>query len=45
MYVALTIIYDIEYIRHFDAEVNIRQQIEREEERHNDNIIAAADVE
>uniref|UniRef100_A0A915PY62 Uncharacterized protein n=1 Tax=Setaria digitata TaxID=48799 RepID=A0A915PY62_9BILA len=32
MYLALTIVYDIDYVRHFDAERNIRQQIEEEEE-------------
>ncbi|VDM25105.1 unnamed protein product [Toxocara canis] len=33
LYLSLTIVYDIEYVRHFDAEINIEQQMAGRRER------------
>ncbi|VDN07330.1 unnamed protein product [Thelazia callipaeda] len=44
MYLALTIIYDIEYIRYFDAERNIRQQRAEERREEQENIVAEVGI-
>lgn len=40
MYLALTIIYDIDYVRHFNPERNIQEQIEEQEVVEGENIVA-----